>query len=426
MNGSNATCLAYGQTGSGKTYTMFGPAGDVGVGVDCSGDQKPLPETAGIVPRACKELFDAVEHRRSNLNVRIDAQISISYVEIYGDRVSDLLQNRKPCGQSRVAAQRYVLDGAAAKAVGSFEEAAELLRVGEGAKRTAATAMNETSSRAHSLVILTLKQRLVGTACSNGESGTRSNEASAVGDPAGSVSANTDKERSITSRLFLADLGGSEQLKKSHAGNDRTRTQEAININLGLLALKRCAKALNAKAGDDGSRGKTIHVPYSESKLTMLLSEGLGGNSRTRVVVCAAQEPRHAAETVDAMRFGRAVGRIENKRKSEEEGEGLLRSVLDDVDGKIAECQESIRHYERWETKEVRCIDDFGEVDVRKATSLVGAESYRFELERLLRKRSELTGMAFEKEEPDSSVVGFGNAHRYGMGTKFVDENDLT
>ncbi|CAJ1954421.1 unnamed protein product [Cylindrotheca closterium] len=383
VNGFNSTCLAYGQTGSGKSHTMFGPH-------DPSNELMSFDQNSsqwGIIPRACYEVFQALEYRQANVRIEIDASVSMSYIEIYGESVSDLLRERAPCGHSKVAAQRYVLDGEAEKSVASFEDTVKLLNQGELQKRTASTAMNERSSRAHTLLILTLKQR-----------------AHTLG-------------QVVTSRLFLLDLGGSENLKKSKANTNAQRTKEAVNINLGLLALKRCTAALNST-----TRGKKSHVPYLDSKLTMLLSEGLGGNSKSCVILCAAQDPEHAKETLDTVAFGRAISNVSNDRKRSDE-ESMLKHLLNDIDMSIAKCEENIRRNERWETKTVKQTNAYDEMETKVTTLLVGAESDRLELEKLLRRRAQLTGTAIDIADAEN-IVGFGNAHSYGMGQQMVPKNE--
>ena len=195
---------------------MFGP--------DSAAIYGTNKEGKGIVPRACEEIFSALQ-QRTILN-GIHSEVSVSYVEVFGDEVSDLLKNGARCGHSKVASQQYVLSGAAERVTTSMDDVAEVLRIGEAQKRRAATAMNDRSSRAHSLFIMTLKQTHPST------------------------------DMTLRSRLFLADLGGSEQLKKSQvdAGHNREglndqfslgfelgyHMRETVNINLGLLALKKC------------------------------------------------------------------------------------------------------------------------------------------------------------------------------------------
>jgi kinesin family protein 5 len=276
LNAINVSCLVFGVTGSGKTYTMFGPEGDVSM----KGKQ-----FEGIVPRACAEVFDAINYRSTHLNFDIVTKTSVSYVEVYGDRIGDLLRKGTPCSSNRAASYGFVMNGAAERSVSNVSEVMEALKIGERQKRKAATAMNDRSSRAHSIFIITLTQDCRTTGICR------------------------------TSKLFLVDLGGCEQTKKSEIisgkskhferlkqltlSNSNTentlsnknlpneekvdeysvgfqkseRMREAVNINLGLMSLKACVNALRA-----GKENK--YIPYSQSKLTMMLSTALGGNSK--------------------------------------------------------------------------------------------------------------------------------------------------
>jgi hypothetical protein len=130
INGYNATCLVYGQTGSGKTYSMFGNQESFKDMMMMEGtlfNKIKMPESFGLVPRAVNEIFDALEYRKSHLSLNIDAKVSLSYIEIYGDEISDLLKKGATCGQSRVAAQRYVLDGSSEVPVESLYKTLHLL-----------------------------------------------------------------------------------------------------------------------------------------------------------------------------------------------------------------------------------------------------------------------------------------------------------
>jgi len=384
LNGYNATCIVYGQTGSGKTHTMFGSSS-----VPFNVSKGNLPESWGIVPRTCSEVFQALDFRKQSINKKIEVEVLVSYVEIYGNDVTDLLRDSAPCGQSRVATQRYVLDGSAEVPVSSFSETIECLNRGEQQKRKAATAMNDRSSRAHSLFIITMHQKC---SCSGVES---------------------------TSRLFMADLGGSEQMSKSQpyksadtstdeVQSSKQRLTEAIHINLGLLALKQCVTALRRKK----------HVPYSDSKLTLLLSPGLGGDSKTSVILCGAQEGRHVAETIAAMRFGQVCRGISNTVHA---NANIVQDLFQKINDGIAECEENIKKHERWETREDNQYGDDGEViEVRKKTVVVGAEEWHERLTSLIRRKMELTGDDIDNVyASDTALVqGFGNAHEYGMGNK--------
>jgi kinesin family member 5 len=138
-----------------QTFTMFGQEGSL---QSSSSTGKPVnKEGRGIIPRTCEELLQAIELRRQRDG--IDAVLSVSYVEVFGDGVFDLLRAGARCGPSKAAAQRYVLNGAAEMPLESMDDVFDVLRRGEDQKRRAATAMNDRSTRAHSLFILSLKQR---------------------------------------------------------------------------------------------------------------------------------------------------------------------------------------------------------------------------------------------------------------------------
>ncbi len=427
INGVNACCLVYGVTGSGKTFTMFGPAEDIMNNHTTNHAQSNVGKK-GIVPMVCKEIFNVLAYRRKNLNFNIEAQVSLSYVEIFGSEISDLLRQGSLCCSNKAASQRFVLNGASEYSVRSVEEVSEALKRGEKVKRKAATALNDRSSRAHSVVIISLTQ----------------------------VCKQTGVSRS--SKLFLADLGGCEQTKKSdivsgaskhfeklkmEMSSDREgtnagdltnepgpystgfvksdRMREAVNINLGLMALKSCVDALISKAK---------YVPYSDSKLTMMLSSALGGNSKTSVIVCASQEKHLLKETLAALKFGRSCRCVSNSLQSETD---FLKQLIDNIDLQIEQCQAEIKKKERWEIKEEKRKDvlaedgtleskGFGGMETRKTTVLVGAEEQHRRLNDLLRQRAEITGVStdYSKEgRKYGGEVGFGNAHIYGMGEKY-------
>jgi kinesin family protein 5 len=445
MNGYNATIIVYGQTGSGKTHTMFHPPAEdqapplvVGAGTGGGGGHKGghkqgerLPAHVkrsstfasvekGVVPRACEEVLEAVRERERDHGIR--CTLSVSYVEIYGNDVSDLLQGGQRVGQSKVAAQRYVMDGEVQVPVETLYDIEDALRRGDSQKRRAATAMNERSSRAHSLFILSLEME------------------------------NPHTRVRTSSRLFLADLGGSEQVKKSQVQGGHTtahggfqigdRMREAIYINQGLLSLKQCIEALN--------RGDS-YVPYQDSKLTMLLSPALGGNSKTSVITCASMARSNAAETLQTLRFAEKCSRVQNEASQKLSG---VAAIIDAIDEEMAQIEELIRGKERWEqTEQVRAdtsaealdaaqaradrftkegdTGDEGKQDAEVGTQgaakagpkgganveivtvgrVVGAEAERERLETLIRRRARLTGGDVDMRLAEAGFGGpFGGA----------------
>jgi hypothetical protein len=373
LNGFNATAIVYGQTGSGKTYSMFGKDERAIFGKDKDGK--------GMIPRACEEILFAVQSRKEYNH--IDSVLSVSYVEIYGDQITDLLKNGSRCSQAKASAQRFVLNGAAEQIVETMEDVYELLYKGEQTKRRAATAMNDRSTRAHSLFILTLKQRSF-----------------------------KDSNVTIRSKLFLADLGGSEQVKKSQveAGiltenmgfQMGVHMREAVYINLGLLALKRCIEALN---------NRSSYVPFQDSKLTMLLSEGIGGNSKTSIIICASQSPAHSYETVMSLRFGERCALIENSLRN---NASILQQILDNLDAEIKALEAEISKKERWEIREEKVSDELAEEgtieksmggqEIKRVAFVVGAEEERKRLASLLMQKELLFGKSYEDIVVDSST----------------------
>jgi hypothetical protein len=426
LNGFNTTAVVYGQTGAGKTFTMFGPDGLTSPGVAVAREQA---DSRGLVHRACSEMLFAVFYRRQ---MGIEANIGVSYVEVFGDTVTDLLRNGARCGQSKAASQRYVLTGAAQQEVNSLSEIMHFLRIGEDQKRRAATMMNERSSRAHSILIISLKQRDIRTGVE------------------------------VNSKMFLADLGGSEQIKKSKVENvSRTasaeslarladppapgglaiqanpapptgaystgfefgeRMRETVYINLGLLALKKCIEALN---------NNSSYIPYQDSKLTMLLSTGLGGDSKTSVIICGNMDSAHAAETLNALRFGEKCSKVEQQARN---NAAILASVLAKIDQDVAALEALIVQKERWVERTEQRVDALAEqgtmeaaiggVETKKVYVVMGAEEERIRLEELLLRKAELTGSAF-KLKTKSVAFGKESLYKSQFGDTYNPDDDL-
>jgi kinesin family protein 5 len=300
MNGMNACVLAYGQTGSGKTHTVFGPPGvieDAHAAAEAAqrrdrrgwsdsgfGGASILPESAGIVLRACDELLSCVNAPGAACT---SLSLSAQYVQIYEESLTDLLSGGpvvlREVGEYADASSvgATILQGAMHVQLETLTDAIALLRAGELHKRVAATAMNQTSSRAHTVFLITLTQR-----------------GAVLGEDA------DGGERLISSQLALVDLAGCEQVKQSKVVGQRLR--EAVGINSSLLVLGKCITALS-----EGRR----HVPYHEAKLTKLLRGAFGGSSRTTCVIAASPDDAHAENTVQALRFGERCATITNSAR---------------------------------------------------------------------------------------------------------------
>lgn len=272
MQGYNATVLAYGQTGSGKTHTMgTGPA--VGEGTD----------EEGIVPKVIRNSFQHIEMHKEH----IDFKVSCCYLEIYNEDIRDLLQ---PGGSKGLIAIREApaggikVSGIHAEVCRSAEEMFRCLSDGSVQRTTGATLMNEQSSRSHSIFTLILEQRNR-LKCDLGD---------------GCI-----EDYYVTAKFHLVDLAGSERAKRTGAVGSRFK--ESVSINSGLLALGNVISAL----GDPAKQGS--HVPYRESKLTRLLQDSLGGNSRTVMIACVSCADIDFEETLNTLKYAHRARNIKNK-----------------------------------------------------------------------------------------------------------------
>lgn len=321
--------------------------------------------------------------------------------------------------------------------VESADHAAQLLQTASEARRRAATAMNERSSRAHTLLLLTLVQTPMDSRQAvqldthlslrfreplAGEDVSR-RWVARTADGLDSCAWKLALRKRVEASLCIADLGGCERLKKSRVAGERLL--EATHINKGLLALKRVITALNQRRR---------HVPFGDNQLTTLLRMSLGGGKRrggrALMIIAARPEAEHADEMLNALRFGRACAKVEVA--SEAEAEGVIETAaIEALDAQIRAVQAKIRAKEVWETKVVVRRDwrsthlaanracggpspakdatSTGEgsgvsedievvyrtdtdLETLKVSGLTGAEQEYLELEKLLQSRRELLG----------------------------------
>ncbi|XP_048436178.1 kinesin-like protein KIN-4A isoform X1 [Pyrus x bretschneideri] len=292
FHGYNATVLAYGQTGSGKTYTM-----GTGFRDGCQ---------SGIIPQVMNVLFSKIE----TLKHQTEFQLHVSFIEILKEEVQDLLDPSflskpeganghvkvaspgKPPIQIRESSNGVItLAGSTELSVSTLKEMAACLEQGSLSRATGSTNMNNQSSRSHAIFTITLEQmHKVNSAC-NGNNGL--NESM--------------NEEYLCAKLHLVDLAGSERAKRT--GSDGMRFKEGVHINKGLLALGNVISAL----GDEKKRKEGLHVPYRDSKLTRLLQDSLGGNSRTVMIACISPADINAEETLNTLKYANRARNIQNK-----------------------------------------------------------------------------------------------------------------
>ena len=299
FEGYNATVLAYGQTGSGKTYTMGSAATSI-----------YLEAERGIIPRVISRVFAMIDERSSEggedgdetgAGAGVTFEVSVTFIEIYGEDVRDLLTENQSCNAVTVRELdgELVLVGATQLVVKSGEEMMDALERGSQMRVTASTHMNDTSSRSHAIFSISLSS----TRVSDGDAV----EAEVTGCTAGVKKGGSEDTEFRSSKFHFVDLAGSERAKRTGASGVRMR--EGININKGLLALGNVISSL----GDEKKRAAGAHVPYRDSKLTRILQDSLGGNSRTLMVACVSPADDSMEETLNALKYANRARNIKNK-----------------------------------------------------------------------------------------------------------------
>uniref|UniRef100_A0A3Q3JYI2 Kinesin-like protein KIF14 n=1 Tax=Monopterus albus TaxID=43700 RepID=A0A3Q3JYI2_MONAL len=302
FEGFNTCLFAYGQTGSGKSYTMMG-----------------FGEEAGVIPRFCRELFSRLA---SMENEEVKCHVEMSYFEVYNEKIHDLLITRDEPNQRRVPlrVREHPVHG---PYVGWLE-------LGNKQRATAATGMNDKSSRSHSVFTLVMTQTK--TELVEGE----------------------EHDHSITSRINLVDLAGSERCNSAQTSGDRLR--EGASINKSLLTLGKVISALSEQA----LTRKKVFIPYRESVLTWLLKESLGGNSKTAMIATLSPAGSSVEESLSTLRYAQQARTIINVAKVNEDTSAklirALKSVLSSVQIILAwrEKLEQAEIRKREETKELQ------------------------------------------------------------------------
>lgn len=278
LNGFNGTIFAYGQTGTGKTYTMEGLA--------------KVPEERGVIFNCFEHIFQHIAQSRNQQYL-----VRASYLEIYQEEIRDLLNKDS---KARLELKERPDVGVYVKDLSSFltksvEEIQGVMSVGNANRSVGRTNMNEHSSRSHAIFMITVE------CCETDESG---------------------ENHIRVGRLNLVDLAGSERQAKTGATGDRFK--EATKINLSLSALGNVISSL--------VDGKSTHVPYRDSKLTRLLQDSLGGNSKTVMVACIGPASYNFEETLGTLRYANRAKNIKNKPKiNEDPKDALLREFQDEI-----------------------------------------------------------------------------------------------
>uniref|UniRef100_A0A2R8ZD61 Kinesin family member 13A n=1 Tax=Pan paniscus TaxID=9597 RepID=A0A2R8ZD61_PANPA len=285
FQGYNACIFAYGQTGSGKSFSMMGHA-----------------EQLGLIPRLCCALFKRISLEQNESQT---FKVEVSYMEIYNEKVRDLL-DPKGSRQSLKVREHKVLgpyvDGLSQLAVTSFEDIESLMSEGNKSRTVAATNMNEESSRSHAVFNIIITQTLYDL--QSGNSGEK------------------------VSKVSLVDLAGSERVSKTGAAGERLKEGSNINKSLTTLGL-----VISSLADQAAGKGKSKFVPYRDSVLTWLLKDNLGGNSQTSMIATISPAADNYEETLSTLRYADRAKRIVNHAVvNEDPNAKVIRELREEVE----------------------------------------------------------------------------------------------
>ncbi|XP_065186816.1 kinesin-like protein KIF13B isoform X2 [Sycon ciliatum] len=287
FDGYNACIFAYGQTGSGKSYTMMG-----------------TPSDKGVIPKLCDTIFDRIKAKQEG-DPRLTCKVEVSYMEIYNEKVRDLLGAHNSKHNLRVREHKVLgpyVDGLSKLAVSSFVDIEKLMDDGNKARTVASTNMNEQSSRSHAVFNLLMTQTYF--------------------DPA------TQAGNEKVSKLSLVDLAGSERAGKTGAEGDRLKEGSNINKSLTTLGL-----VISNLADNAGGKRKTAFIPYRDSVLTWLLKDNLGGNSKTVMVATISPALDNYEETLSTLRYADRAKRIVNNAVVNEDANSkVIRELREEVE----------------------------------------------------------------------------------------------
>ncbi|CAH1787556.1 unnamed protein product, partial [Owenia fusiformis] len=276
--GYNGTIFAYGQTGCGKSFSM-------------QGITDPATQR-GIIPRAFDHIFETISVSEGQKYL-----VHASYLEIYNEDVRDLLGKdaKSKLDLKEHPEKGIYVQGLSMHTVHNVSDCNTVMDRGWKNRSVGATLMNADSSRSHSIFTINIE---MATTLENGE------------------------EKIKAGKLNLVDLAGSERQGKTGATGDRLK--EATKINLSLSALGNVISAL--------VDGKSKHIPYRDSKLTRLLQDSLGGNTKTLMVACLSPADNNYDETLSTLRYANRAKNIKNKPKvNEDPKDALLREYQEEI-----------------------------------------------------------------------------------------------
>jgi kinesin family protein 3/17 len=246
----------------------------------------------GIIPRVAEQIVSHVEkHQRQSDSEGIDFSIHATYLEIYQEQLRDLLAPEVDSSDLRIrmdplsiSGKELYVEGLTEKPLKTANDFTKLIRMGTKNRTTAATNMNQVSSRSHAVLTITIDQTMRKTTPKSED-----------------IPHSSPKKRS---KIHLIDLAGSERADSTGAVGNRLKEGSAINLSLSSLG-----NVINALSS------RSSHVPYRDSKLTYLLSDSLGGNSLTLVLACISPLASCYEETISTLRFAERAKKVQNRAR---------------------------------------------------------------------------------------------------------------
>lgn len=370
LEGINGTIFAYGQTGTGKTYTM---------------DNVPEGPDRGIVPRAFEHIFDYITAHQDSHRF----SVTVTYIELYNEKIRDLLTRKKDVKEEKNLSihedpeKGFVVRGVTAQTAKSVKELLQIQKMGSKHRTVRATAMNEDSSRSHSILTLNIE----------------------------TLTQIDGSEHVRVARLNLVDLAGSEKISKTQT--DREGEIEGASINYALMILGNCISALTTK-------GQT-HIPYRDSNLTKLLRDSLGGTARTLMIAAVGPASYNFYETMSTLRYAERAKKIENKPKVNMDPKDALllkyqeeaRLLQEQLNGGAESPQSS--------EEAIRAMEEKLELQKKKlaeATNL--AKEKREELEKKLAKKQKKIELEREKQKEYQQRLDELSKYLIGGGQELV------
>ncbi|XP_074582190.1 kinesin-like protein KIN-13B [Curcuma longa] len=351
FNRTKATCFAYGQTGSGKTYTMH-----------------PLPL------KASQDILRLMHHTYRNQGF----QLFVSFFEIYGGKLFDLLNDRRKLCMREDGKQKVCIVGLQEYRVSSIDTIKDLIEKGNATRSTGTTGANEESSRSHAILQLAIKK---------------------------SVDGNESKPARICGKLSFIDLAGSERGADT-TDNDKQTRIEGAEINKSLLALKECIRALD---------NDQVHIPFRGSKLTEVLRDSFVGDSRTVMISCISPNSGSCEHTLNTLRYADRVKSLSkgNSKKDLSSTTNLRESVaaplsFSKTEGNNADASEN---YKRGWSKQIENESSFS--SAREDGILTASQANHFQVNSRSSTTAEMFNYSEDVREQEKPSLRKGKAEAY-------------